>query len=267
MKKFYLKIFSILFLFTGGCEEINDIEFEIGHQEFIVVQAELKNGYLFGGVSITRTLPLGEVFDIKKAEIKNADAYLVINGLQVVPLHYTEEGIYKPLNDLLIRAKNTYELFARIENKEIYGKTKVPVRPEPTDIIFQNNYISANILPKTDEVYGAVWIIQASAATIISKAEDFYSITEPVSETSTELIVRTQNISEEYSNDIYRELTYVKVYSFDKPYFEFFKSRNNNRSVDNTFTQGGGAVAWNVYGENVIGLFIGISEGATIKVE
>jgi hypothetical protein len=265
MKRF-LKILLGLTVLLSGCEQIDDVEIEISHQEFIVVQAELKNGYVFDGISFTRTLPLGEVYDIKKAEIKNAEAYLVINGLQVVPVHYTTNGIYKPLTDLLIRG-NTYELFAKIDGKEIYSKTKVPLRPEPSDIHFENDYISANILTETNAVYGAIWIIQASAANVISKAEDFYSVTQPINVGASEIVVRTQEINSQYTTSTYRDLTYIKVYAFDKPYFEFFKSRRNNIPVNNTFTQGGGAVAWNVYGEKVIGLFIGISEGITLKVE
>jgi hypothetical protein len=260
------KILTILLFFTAACEEINDVEIEIGHKEFIVIQAELKNGYLFQGVSITRTLPLGESFDIKKAEVKDAEVYLLINGVQVVPIHYTQDGIYKPLDNLLIKSRNTYELFAKADGKEIYSKTKVPSRPEPDNVVFEEDYVWASIFPKPDEVYGAAWIIQSNAASVISKAEDFYSITQPLNvSTSSEIIVRTQNITEKYNNENFRSLTYIKLYSFDKPYYEFFKSRNNSRPIDNSITQGGGAVAWNVYGENVIGLFIGISEGDLIK--
>ncbi|HSP86552.1 MAG TPA: hypothetical protein VLN45_00340, partial [Ignavibacteriaceae bacterium] len=110
------------------------------------------------------------------------------------------------------------------------------------------------------------WIIQSGTNNIISKAEDFYSVTKPDAGTSG-LLVRTQNIPDKYNTDFYKEITYVKVYSFDKPFFEYFKSKVNNRPVNDPFIQSGGAVAWNVYGENVIGLFIGVSEGGILKAE
>ena len=258
----------LLLLLTAGCEQINDVEIEIGHNEFIVVQGEVKNGFVFEGVSFTKTLPLGEPFDIQKAEIKNVEAFIVVNGLQVVPIHYVKDGIYKPYSNLLIRTGNTYELFAKIDGKAIYSKTKVPRRPEPRNILYQNSYLSANIMPAKDEVYGATWVIKGTTNNIISAAEDFFSITAPVNnDLSTDVSIRTQDVTQQYSNDFYRDLTYIKVYSFDKPYLEYFKSKDNNSSVSNIFTQGGGAVAWNVYGDNVIGLFIGVSESATLQPE
>ncbi|HVO75942.1 MAG TPA: hypothetical protein VMT35_18100 [Ignavibacteriaceae bacterium] len=262
--------YSLIFIFfsivLAGCEEITDSDVNVNFKELIVVQSELKGGAAFKGVSFTKTLPLGEPYDIKKAELTDVKAYLKINGIQIVPLHYNGNGIYKPLYFLSIKEGNTYELFAEVKNKLIYSITRVPFKPVVKTILYHSDYfISAEVVSKKDEAYGAAWIV-GSVANIISSSEDFYSINAAQNNEQGSLIsVRTQEIPPSYRNTYYRSLTYIKIYAFDKPFLEFFKSKDNNQSVDNVFTQSGGAVAWNVYGEDAIGLFIGVSEGDLIR--
>jgi hypothetical protein len=256
----------VLFIFlSAGCEDISNVDFNIKHDEHIVIKAELVSEQIFKGVVIIKTLPLEETFDIKKAEVKNAEAYLLINGVQIIPIHYTSNGVYKPLYDLEILSGNKYELFCKVEGRSIYAETIVPFKPEVADVIYNNGlYLIGNVIPKINEAYGAIWTIQGNDNEI-SRAKDYFSVVETSDQLSAELPVRTQDVSPEYRAAIYRGLTYIKVISFDKSFAEYFKTKDKNQLIENTFTSGGGLVAWNVQGEKTIGLFIGLSEGDLIK--
>ena len=74
-----------------------------------------------------------------------------------------------------------------------------------------------------------------------------------------DVLARTTVMPEKYSSPIYNERRFIQVYAFDKQFKPFFNSKDNNQPVGNYFIQGGGSIAWNVYGDHVIGLFIGIA--------
>lgn len=261
MSKYYLFIF-ILLLFFESCENDVVVESTFQHTEYIVVQGILINDSLFSGVSFKKTLPINEVYSNEKAEIKDASAYLKINGAQVIPLHYSSNGIYKSFYDLTIESGNTYELFAKVEGKSVYSKTFVPEKPVVKSAVYQNNFfITADIIPKQNEAYGAAWIIGNNSNI---KSDDFYTIENENTDNPT-LAIRTKDIPEEYRTSFYISSTYIKVYSFDSAFETYFKTKGNNKPIDNSLIQSGGAVAWNVYGENVIGLFIGLAEGDLVK--
>jgi hypothetical protein len=52
----------------------------------------------------------------------------------------------------------------------------------------------------------------------------------------------------------------MEIYSFDKAYLKYYNSKGNQQIINNTFIQGGGSVVWNVFGDDVIGLFIGVAK-------
>ncbi len=80
----------------SSCENSTDVVIDLPYTEYTVVDAQLVAFQIFQGVTLTHTLPLGEEFDIKKAEIKDAVMYMVENGVRVIPLHYSADGLYKP---------------------------------------------------------------------------------------------------------------------------------------------------------------------------
>jgi hypothetical protein len=263
-----MKIIAILFLsfLFISCEDTSTVDNDLSFEEFVVIRSELKANDFFKGVSITRTLLINEKYDIKKAEIKTATAFLKVNGVQVIPLHYTDEGIYKPLYDLLIYSENSYELFAEINGNSVYGFTRVPEPPDLDDASYSGtNYITADVIARPNEVYGAVWAIGTSAENTI-KGNNFFSIV-PGYTINTPLLIslRTEEIPEEYRDQFYRANTYVQIYAFDQPYLDYFKTKLNNQPLENSFTGSSGPVAWNVKGDNVIGLFIGLAEGGFVK--
>ena len=62
-------------------------------------------------------MPLGVSYNIKQAELKNVTAYLIKNEVQVIPLHYTSDGLYKSLYEFYVREGESYELVAESNKK------------------------------------------------------------------------------------------------------------------------------------------------------
>lgn len=264
MKKTQILILILSIIFIS-CENVYDVEVNINHEEFIVVQSTLVLNDVFPGVTITKTLPINETYNIKKAEVKDAIVYLKLDGVQVIPLHYKTDGVYLPKNEIRVKSKTTYELFALVDQKQIYSSTIIPEKPEVISVSMHNDeYLTAEIMARPDECYGAEWLVGSSSNSIIDKAEDFYSVTAASSQEFS-IIVRTQNIPAKYRDSFYNDKKFIRVYTFDKAYLAYFKSKGNNNFIENAFTQNGGEVAWNVYGDHVIGLFIGINYGLIIK--
>ena len=234
-----------------SCENEQVVEITDTYVEKVVVRAELKKGSLFNGVSITRTLPLNSSYDINKAEFEYFTGYLRISDTVIVPIHYTSDGIYKPLHSLKIIGGTKYELIANADGKQIYALTTVP------DTIIINSisskegkFIVAQVTSNQKYVYGAIWTNNSA------QADDFYSIVEPFENSST-ITVQTKEIPSELFNGSF---VGIKVYAFEKSYSEYFKTKQYSQSITNIFAQGGGSVSWNVKGDNIIGMFIGYAE-------
>ena len=266
MMKFITVLISLVLIsFFCGCESEEIVSVEFAYEEYTVVQAELIPDKRFPGVRFTRTLPLGVPYNIKDAEIKNITAYLRINGIQVIPLIYSEDGLYKPKYYFYINEGDTYELFAEQGEKYIYGITKIPLKPQVTSINYDRNdyHLFADVNVKQDEVYSALWIVTLGNAI---RAEDFFSVSSPGNQNST-VRVRTSPVPEEYLSGIYSGTRMIQVFALDKSFKDYFYTRNSGQQLNDPFIQGtGGAVEWNVQGDKVIGLFIGVTPGDIIEV-
>ncbi len=268
MKKLF-KILILFILISGiDCEQVDVITPNITYQEKTVVRAELKADKSFGGVTFTKTLPLDEVYNINKAELKNVKAFIIINGIQVVPLHYTQDGIYKSLYDFRIQQGYTYELYAKVGDNSIYSYTKIPYKPVVQSANFKNDsYIEVQAAGQSNEVFGASWVIMSpNTNNLLDTAPDFQELVDSPKDTLSTVLIGTLDLPDKYLSSFYGNSTYVQVFSFDPQYLGYYESRNNNQPIVNTFTQGGGQIAWNVQGNNVIGLFIGYTVSDNFKV-
>jgi hypothetical protein len=253
----YLIVIPFLFIFIS-CEKTQIVENDVPFQSYVVVNGELNPESIFNGVTFTKTLPVGITYDIKAAELKDVTAYIRINGVQIIPLHYISDGVYKPLYELLLHAGNTYELFAEWEGTVIYSSTKVPFAPEINEVSYNTggNYLQANIKAHAGEVYGAIWVIGNGSA----KASAFLNLSIPDSGTST-INVITSRILDQYSGGNYDGMRNIQVFSYDRQYTAYFNSVKVNVPSGNAFLQNGGTTGWNVLGNNVIGMFIGVGKG------
>jgi len=265
MKFIIVLISLVLISLVCGCESEKIVNVDLVYEEYTVVQAELIPGKHFPGVRFTKTLPLGVPYNIKDAEIVNITAYIRINGVQVIPLIYTENGLYKPRYDFYIDEGDRYELFAEHDEKYIYSITKIPFKPEVTSTNYDRNdyHLYANVNVQTDEVYAALWVVTVGNAI---KAENFFSVSSPGNQNFT-VRVRTSPVPEEYLSGIYSGTRMIQVFALDKAFKDYFYTRNSGQQLNDPYIQGtGGAVEWNVQGDKVIGLFIGVTPGDIIEI-
>ena len=162
----------ILFLFLISCESEEIINPDTGFEEYTVVQAEIQPDKYFPAVRFTKTLPLGIPFDIKQAELKDVTAYIVKNEIQVIPLIYSGDGLYKPRYEFIVHEGETYELYANYNGKFIYGKTIIPYRPVVTSVNynFNGHYFEANTVTEINTVYAALWIVSSTPPVTIGES-------------------------------------------------------------------------------------------------
>lgn len=258
MIKKIILVISLALLFSS-CENSTDVVVDLPYTEYTVVNAQLIAFQSFRGVTLTHTLPLGEEFFIQKAEIKDAVMYMVENGVRIIPLHYSAEGLYKPLQEISIKVHNQYELYISTGSKTIYSKTFVPDVPEVGSITnVDNQYLSAEVTAKPGEVYAAAWLVSSGGQLLTS--DDFFQVVNPA-EYPANVLVRTMDIPSPYNTSTFSDRVYIKVFAFDNAYKEYFITKTASDQKDNAFTSGGGIVAWNVSGDHTIGLFIGTAEG------
>lgn len=253
-------------MYVVACENQHVIDVDVEFTEFTVVQAELRENTLFSGVKFTKTLPLGVQYSIELAEIKDITAYIRINNVQIIPIIYTGDGLYESTHKFRIQAGDTYELFALRNETFIYSKTYIPQQAVVTQTNFNidNNSMEADVLFSENEAYAAIWEIGSST---IFRSDDFFSVTLPESSyPGPTTSVRTSPIDQELLAPAYDGQRFIRVFSFDKSFKAYFNSRTSSGNIDDPFIQGGGSIEWNVKGENVIGMFIGLAEGEATLV-
>lgn len=260
-KKYYLIILICIALFAG-CEETAIVELETVDNNYITIHAELIGGEEFNGVTITKPLPFNQAYDIEDAKLTNLIAYLKINGVQVIPLHHTVGGLYKPLYELIIEPGNIYELFARVDDRKIYATTKVPMAPNVSEVTAQLDFsFTVKVISEPGVVYGATWVVLFD--TTMVKADNFFEINGH--NENYFVTVNTQVIPENLRPFAQGSARRVQVYAFDSPFLDYFNTMGNNQPVTDYFTQGGGPVSWNVVGDRTIGMFIGMTPSELLR--
>jgi hypothetical protein len=254
-------IFLIAVVIFSGCDQVDIIDPVNIYKENVVIRAELVANQTFKGVVFTKTLPVGATYSIDIAELRDVEAYIKVNGTQVIPLHYAGNGLYKPLYDYKIVPGAYYELFANHYGDPIYSITYVPDIPEINSVSFRSEsfFLQAEVRAKQNESYGAIWVYNNGTSGVIT-SDDFYSIEKlPSNLSDGNLNVRTQTIPEEYRSGGNFSGLYIKIYAFDKAFKIYFKTKGNGKAIEDSFIHGGDNIGWNVTGMNAIGLFIGYS--------
>ncbi|HKJ80470.1 MAG TPA: hypothetical protein VJ954_00490 [Ignavibacteriaceae bacterium] len=249
----------------SGCDNVDVIEPVNIYKENVVVRAELVADQIFKGVLFTKTLPVGATYSITTAGLRDIEAYIKVNGSQVIPLHDVGNGLFKPLYDYKIVPGAYYELFANHYGDPIYAKTYVPKVPIINSISYRSEsyFFQGIVLGKRNEAYGASWVYASGSSGEIT-SDDFYSIEAlPDVLDIGDVTVRTQPVPEQYrAGGNFSNLS-MKVYSFDKAFQKYFQTKGNGKAIEDSFIHGGDNVGWNVEGKNAIGLFIGYSISAS----
>lgn len=255
-----------MFIVLAGCENEELLNPELAFNQKVVISCQISTVGFFSGVSLTKTLPLGVKFDINLAEIKNATLYLRINGFKIIPLHYSANGIYKPKYELKANEEEYYELFGEWETYRFYAITKIPVKPVINSVNYNTSefYAEVNVNTFKDEVYSALWAVDIGA---FDTPSDFYNVAVPPKDLqNNSVIVRSASYPISYQAPVYNGRRYVRVFSFDRSFNDYFKTKDQNEDINNPYVQGSGNTIWNVKGENVIGMFIGINKSDYIPV-
>jgi hypothetical protein len=253
------KIIFILILITiSGCENEEILTPQFEYVEYIVVQSEIQANKYFPAVRFTKTLPLGVPYKIEDAELKNVTAYLKRNGVQIIPLVYTSQGLYKPLEDIFVVEGETYELFAMYEETFIYSITRIPYKPEILNTYYNSSESSLNaeVNSRDEEVYAAIWLVTTTPPV---NAKDYYAVYSATA--GSNVVVSTSPLPEKFRGNNYSNFRYIQVNSFDQSFKSYFNSRTSGSEINDPYVQGGGEVIWNVQGDKVIGMFIGVSRG------
>ena len=130
-----------------------------------------------------------------------------------------------------------------------------------------DGYLSAFVKSNLSEGYGAIWLMTNN---VLSKpfdqSKDFFSIVTNLDPGADEILIRTTLLSDKYLSSFYSDKIFIQIFSFDESYYKYFKTKNNNSPIEDNFSQGGGPINWNVQGNNVIGMFIGVAKTGFIKI-
>ncbi len=252
-------LLSIL-LILSSCEEIGIIEEDLPYVNLYEVDGQISPGIKDPIINFTKSIPINEKYDINKTALTDVNTYIWSEEQGIFNLKHIGNGAYKPTN-LYIRANAIYELFADIEGTRVYAITKVPAKPQILSAEIDQGRIVCKVAAKQGEVYSCIYVVLQGVSVgnpkIKLREKDFFSVEGNVSESVVE--IRTGEIPEEYLTASFDTRIAVEVYAWDKSYKAYFETKDNNKPIDDIFSQGGGLINWNVYGENTIGLFMGYS--------
>ncbi len=267
MKNLFWLSLGFLLLLVAGCNKEQIVNADENFQELTIVQAEIHPNANFPGVRITKTLPVQTPYSITAAEITDAVVYLRIDSVKIVPLHYTYEGLYRPLYNLPVSEGELYELFGRIGTRTFYSKTHIPYKPviQSSHYNLSENYAEGVTLARENEVYSALWVVNGQP---FIRATEFFDLSIPTTTLVTSTInVRSAAFPTAYRSDTYRWQRCIQIFAFDKAYEKYFKTKSASQEVGSPYTGGAGKTEWNISGDNFIGMFIGTAESDVVNVQ
>jgi len=258
MKILLLFIISILFL---KCEQIGIIESDIPFTEVNIINGRLIGDSSKVTVSFTKSFPIEKELSLEDVALKDVTAYIWAKKQGIFPLKHIAEGNYEPIDYLIIIPGDSYELYAKIGDERVFAETHVPRYPKIKEAKLQGDYINCKILPNSQIVYGAKYkIIPLDGFGEIFEEQVFYEVSLAVTDTTQAVEIKTSRLPNQYFEEPENYRVLLTIFSFDEDYKNYFATRENNKPIENIFSEGGGSVYWNVQGENSIGLFIAYSK-------
>jgi hypothetical protein len=254
-----LKILSILVIFIQfGCENIDVIESTIPYEEYFIINGRLVGNSSKFEISFTKSFAIES--DISKSEVILDDVitYILSEDQGIFTMDHIGNGVYSPVDDILIRPGSTYELYARINDTRITATTFVPHAPDIFSSSVIGNYITCRITSEKGTVYGCKYTVTSLVDFDFSFSEtNFYELSGIAIESGSALDIRTDILPDYYFENPDDYLISLEVYAFDSAYKSYYDTRENNKPIENIFSEGGGSVYWNIQGDNSIGMFIG----------
>jgi Domain of unknown function (DUF4249) len=253
----YIIYLAPLFLFYS-CEQPSEEE-NIPYIPKLVIRGILVQGKPVTDIYIGRTMPVSVKIDPTFSDLSDAAAVIVHND-QFYPLSYTHNGLYK--NDTLKIIKGEkYSLLASWQNLSANAETTVPIPgnipPFTMQVQASNNgqvhFLESRIIPHSDEVYAATWVLLYLNGSVSDESQVFAGVSGM--DASGIAICTTSDIPSNYINQLNTKLS-ARVYIYDHPFLDFYKTQNLNQVSDVIFGQTGSQVKWNIHGDG-IGMFIG----------
>lgn len=253
------KIFvALLLILQIGCENIEVIQSDIPFEEVNVINGRLVGNTNNFEISFTKSFAIESDLTRQDVILDDVTAYILTEDQGVFVLNHTGNGKYSPIDTVDIRPGSIYELYAKIGTSRISAVTLVPPEPRIFDASIQGNYVTCNITPDTGSIYGCKYMISSLNNLELSINEaDFYELSDTYDESGGSINVRTNILPDFYFNSPDNYAVYLKVYAFDEAYKSYYDTRQNNKPIENIFSEGGGSVYWNVNGDKTIGMFIG----------
>ncbi|PIQ09470.1 MAG: hypothetical protein COW71_06400 [Ignavibacteriales bacterium CG18_big_fil_WC_8_21_14_2_50_31_20] len=256
----YILLFLPFFVLLN-CEQIDVIESDIPFQEFNVVSGRLIGDSSSVKISFTKSFPIELNLTREDVALKEVTAYIWSETQGIFTLKHEKDGIYSPVNNLYVIQGIKYELFAEFEGKRIYSVTTIPKEPIIAEAKLEGEYLKCVVVPNPRSVYAAKYSIKSLDSNYESYVDSiFYEVTSKLADTLNTIEVRTSNIPIVYFENPEKYKVEIILYSFDEPYKDYFSTRENNKPIENIFSEGGGSVFWNVSGKNTIGLFMGYTK-------
>ncbi len=259
MKKIkYILYLLPLFLFYS-CEQPSE-EQDIPYIPKLVIRGIISEGNSVHDIYIGRSMPVSVKIDHSFTDLPDAAAAIIWND-KVYPLSHTHNGLYKNDTLQIVRGQK-YTLLASWQNLSITAETTVPVPGNITHFALKAqttdsgkiNFLQGRVYPIADEVYCATWVLYDNVNGIAGNESTTFGTVTGKNQTGV-VNCTTSNIPSKLINLENTNLI-PRVFIYDHPFLDFFKSQNLNQVSDAIFGQTGSQVIWNVKGDG-IGLFIG----------
>ena len=106
---------------------------DVQFTERLVIEGILSPGKQVTGMYIGKTLPVKTVFDPTEAEVHDAVATVVVDGIGY-PLQHAGSGLYQNLN-LMATAGKTYSLAVEWNGLRVTAQTLVPFEPDTLSLV------------------------------------------------------------------------------------------------------------------------------------
>lgn len=256
---------------------------DVQFTERLVIEGILTPGNQIKGIYIGKTLPVKTVFDPTEAEVHDAVATVVVDGIGY-SLQHVGNGLYQNLN-LVATAGKTYSLNVEWNGLRVTAQTLVPFPPDTLSLVFSqvnltyqfsnaaNFVLDGSFKGFSGETYGAVWSHDVIGSDYIAALDTAFPYVEYVDHSYTSpVLVRDRdiqsdgnihvpvsgNINEDYfPHHPWSDTLVVTISAFDEQFFDYYNSKGSTTTFEDlVLGMSPGAVKWNVSGEG-IGMFIG----------
>jgi hypothetical protein len=258
-------------MFAISCEEVVQNP-NLPYKEELVIKAVLENGKPIEDIMIIRTLPPLEEYSMEKSLIKDAEAYISVDG-EKHKLIFDNYKLTYYVENLTPQIGKKYSLSVKWKNLSASASTEIPdtvsiesysVKMEEVEYYdgYKESYfiLSAIFKPKYNSVYTGYTYHPNDQYKYFNEYAYRYSDTNKVGRIV--LPVNNQYYWYEQPMDTtdFKESMkdyYCLLESYDFQFYKFFITRYNGSSNDDFFGTSGVNIQGNI--NNGIGLFIGRS--------